>query len=312
MQEMIKQSLNKVESSVPTTVSSTVSYQRSSQVELFKDHPAPDYQQHTIKNSSIDEIFHYINPLMLYGRHLGIKGKIVKLLSSGQKELALKEMQADKANEIFNTVEQLKKQYKKSHLIPAATYRFFYAQSKDNNIYLFNEQHKELAILPFPRQHREDGLCLADYVSPLGDDHFSTIALFVVTVGRGIKEEVERLKQQGEYLNSHALAALALESAEGYAELIHSKLRAQLGFTDPIDITMLERFQAKYQGKRYSFGYPACPDLDNQKIIFNLLQVESEIGVQLTEGNMMEPEASVSAIVFQHPQASYFSVGANE
>ena len=138
------------------------------------------------------------------------------------------------------------------------------------------------------------------------------MAMFVVSVGHGIREEVEKLKAEGQYLKSHALAALALESAEAYAELTHSKLRAQLGFSDNLDMTMMERFQAKYQGKRYSFGYPACPDLENQQLLFKLMQPSLEIGVQLTEGNMMEPEASVSALVFQHPQASYFSIGNNE
>ena len=80
------------------------------------------------------------------------------------------------------------------------------------------------------------------------------------------------------------------------------------GFSDPVETTMMERFQAKYRGKRYSFGYPACPRLNDQELLFNLLKPE-DIGVELTDGFMMDPEASVSAIVFHHPQASYFSVG---
>jgi 5-methyltetrahydrofolate--homocysteine methyltransferase len=83
------------------------------------------------------------------------------------------------------------------------------------------------------------------------------------------------------------------------------------GFPDPIDMKMVERFQAKYRGKRYSFGYPACPDLEGQKMIWQLLKPE-EIGVELTEGFMMDPEASVSALVFHHPQAEYFSVGGSQ
>ncbi|NBT59326.1 hypothetical protein EBT16_11140, partial [bacterium] len=83
------------------------------------------------------------------------------------------------------------------------------------------------------------------------------------------------------------------------------------GYPDPLNTTMLERFQAKYHGKRYSFGYPACPRLDDQKILFELLQAE-HIGVQLTDGFMMDPEASVSALVFHHPQASYFSTGPHD
>ncbi len=295
----------------PSPSTSSENTKRSSKITLFKDNPAPDYKQHTIKNSSIDEIFHYINPLMLYGRHLGINGKIVKLLSENKKAEALELMKGDKALEIFDKVEKIKQHYKTTHLIPQATFRFFKANSQGNEIFLYSAEEKKLGSFHFPRQHKTDGLSLADYVLPYSEG-FSTIALFAVTVGKNIKEEVERLKKEGEFLASHALAAIALESAEAYAELIHSKIRSLLGIGDRINMTMLERFQAKYQGKRYSFGYPACPDLDNQKQLFSLLNVEQEIGVKLTEGNMMDPEASVTAIVFQHPQATYFSVGNSE
>ena len=105
--------------------------------------------------------------------------------------------------------------------------------------------------------------------------------------------------------------ALAVETAEAYAEMLHGQLRAQWGFPDAPEMTMMERFQAKYRGCRYSFGYPACPRLDDQAILWKLLRPE-EIGVQLTDGFMMDPEASVSALVVQHPAAKYFGVGEGE
>ena len=108
-------------------------------------------------------------------------------------------------------------------------------------------------------------------------------------------------------LKSHIVQALALESAEGYAEYLHSFLRSAWGFADSPQMTMMEKFQAKYQGKRFSFGYPACPRLEDQEILFKLLK-PSDIGVTLTEGFMMDPEASVSAIVFHHPDAKYFGI----
>ena len=91
-------------------------------------------------------------------------------------------------------------------------------------------------------------------------------------------------------------------------ERIHARMRALWGFPDSSDLTKKDIFQAHYRGKRYSFGYPACPDLESQALLFSLLRPE-EIGVELTEGFMMEPEASVSALVFSHPDAAYFSVG---
>ncbi|HVM44471.1 MAG TPA: vitamin B12 dependent-methionine synthase activation domain-containing protein, partial [Candidatus Thermoplasmatota archaeon] len=104
---------------------------------------------------------------------------------------------------------------------------------------------------------------------------------------------------------SHAVQALALETAEGFAEYLHKRIREAWGIPDPEGLTMRDLFQANYRGLRVSFGYPACPDLADQEKLFRLLAPE-DIGVRLTEGHMMDPEASVSALVFQHPDARYF------
>ena len=133
-----------------------------------------------------------------------------------------------------------------------------------------------------------------------------SVAFFITTAGEGIRPKAEELKNAGEYLLCHALQALAVETAEAAAEWLHAKLRAAWGFPDPPEITMLDRFQGRYRGKRYSFGYPACPDLGDQTTLFRLLD-GNKIGVELTEGFMMDPEASVSALVLHHPQARYFA-----
>jgi len=160
----------------------------------------------------------------------------------------------------------------------------------------------------FARQPRAGGLCLSDYVGQGFPDRPDVLAFFVTSVGRGVRELAEQLKNRGDYLRSHILQALALESAEAYAEYLHAQIRKSWGFPDAPELTMMERFQAKYHGKRYSFGYPACPRLDDQAKLWELLRPQ-DIGVELTDGFMMDPEASVSAIVFHHPQATYFSVG---
>ena len=108
------------------------------------------------------------------------------------------------------------------------------------------------------------------------------------------------------FFEAHALQALAIETAEGAAEWLHRRIREDWGFPDPPAMTMRERFTARYRGKRYSFGYPACPNLEDQQGIWKLLQPD-EIGVSLTEGMMMDPEASVSALVFHHPDCTYFT-----
>jgi 5-methyltetrahydrofolate--homocysteine methyltransferase len=133
------------------------------------------------------------------------------------------------------------------------------------------------------------------------------IGLLLVTAGQGVSDLAREWREKGDYLRSHALQATALELAEAFAERMHHIMRDVWGIPDHAEMTMAERFGAKYIGQRFSFGYPACPNLDDQQQLFELLQPK-DIGVELTEGCMMEPEASVSAIVFAHPEARYFNV----
>jgi 5-methyltetrahydrofolate--homocysteine methyltransferase len=130
--------------------------------------------------------------------------------------------------------------------------------------------------------------------------------MFVVTAGAGIRQKSEEWKQAGEFFNAHALQALAIETAEACAEWLHRRVREDWGFPDAPSMTMHDRFTSKYRGKRYSFGYPACPRLEDQQGIWKLLHPE-DIGVELTEGMMMDPEASVSALVFHHLDCAYFT-----
>ncbi|MEK7355610.1 MAG: vitamin B12 dependent-methionine synthase activation domain-containing protein, partial [Bdellovibrionota bacterium] len=197
-------------------------------------------------------------------------------------------------------------------LRPHAVYRFFPACGDGNSIVLFSDEarSKQLAKFDFGRQVKGEGLCLADYVAPRSGPPDS-FAMFVTTVGENVREVAAELKGKGEFLKSHILSALAIESAEGYAEHLHAFIRAAWGHPDDPSTTMVDRFQAKYRGKRYSFGYPACPRIEDQELLFELLHPQ-DIGVQLTEGYMMDPEASVSAIVFHHPDAKYYGLGAGE
>lgn len=285
---------------------------RSSSISILTELPVPpDTRRHVLRNSPIEQIWKYINPLMLYGRHLGIKGKTVRLLEkASQDRKLLQDLKRDdpKSLEIWQAVEEVKEEYKNSDILaPAAVYQFIRAHSSGNFLTLNTEDTDRPITFHFPRQAKTQGLCISDYVSPDRESN-DTVGCFVVTVGQGIRNLAEQLKIRGLYLKSHLVQALALESAEAYAELLHSQMRRAWGFPDSPEMTMLERFQAKYRGKRYSFGYPACPRLDDQRTLWQLLQPE-EIGVHLTEGFMMDPESSVSALVFHHPEATYFSVG---
>lgn len=289
---------------------------RSKAIRILTELPQPpDLEKHVIKNASIEQIWRFINPLMLYGRHLGIKGGVVRLLNraftdpKARQEVA----QSDpKSFKIWEAVEEVKAEFKGQEVLsPSAIYQFFRANAAGNSLHLYDGKNPEarLQTFEFPRQRKEDGLCLADYTAPKdGKPPRDSVAFFVVSVGKRVREISEEFKLRGDYLKSHIIQALALESAEAYAEMLHSQIRKSWGYPDPTEITMMERFQAKYHGKRYSFGYPACPKLDDQALLWKILKPE-EIGVQLTEGFMMDPESSVSALVFHHPDATYFSVG---
>jgi len=113
---------------------------------------------------------------------------------------------------------------------------------------------------------------------------------------------------EGRYFEAHGLQAIALEAAEGFAEKIHQQIRREWGFPDDENQSRDDLFKLKYRGIRVSFGYPACPRLEDQSILWDVLSPDKEIGVELSEECMMEPEASVSALVFHHPQARYFRI----
>jgi 5-methyltetrahydrofolate--homocysteine methyltransferase len=258
----------------------------------------PDLKLHVLSDFSVEDVFRYINPIMLYGKHLGLKSP-ERALAEGQ----------PKAIELYREVAQIQDEILARKLMTAkAVYRFFPARSEGDRLKLFlsPSDAQPVETFDFPRQTNGERLCLSDFVAPKDD----FVALFAVTCGAGIRELSDRYRDEGSYLKSHALQAIAVESAEGFAELLHERLRAMWGFADPAGMAIKEKFQAKYRGLRVSFGYPACPNLEDQKKLFRLLEPEKNIGVQLTEGFMMEPEASVSALVFHHPDAHYFSVGA--
>ena len=246
----------------------------------------------------LNEVWSYINPFMLYGRHMGFRGDF-------EKRLAERDV---KAVELFESMEEVKREAAE-FMKPRAVWQFFEAESDGEAMHLFAPGGVEpVHTFQFPRQRLGDFLCLSDYVLPPRDGKRDHIALFVVTAGEGVRERSEKAKNDGYYFKSHGMQALAIESAEACAEWLHRRIREDWGFPDPPGMTMAQRFTSRYRGKRYSFGYPACPNLEDQAGIWKLLRPE-EIGVQLTEGFMMDPEASVSALVFQHPDCTYFSVG---
>jgi 5-methyltetrahydrofolate--homocysteine methyltransferase len=260
----------------------------------------PDLKLHVLESYDLDAIFPYINPVMLYTRHLGFKGKFADALAAGDA----------KARELRSQVERVEAEMlRRSDIRASAVYKFFRAYSDGDSLVITCPEGDHVKErFDFGRQAKDGGLCLADFVAPRDSGRTDYVAFLATTIGPGVRALADEWKDKGDYLRSHILQILALESAEAFAELLHQKIREMWGFADPAGITKQEIFKARYRGVRVSFGYPACPRLEDQAQLFRLLDVEKSIGVHLTDGFMMEPEGSVSALVFHHPEARYFSL----
>jgi len=260
----------------------------------------PDTDRHVLRDVPLSHVIPYVNMQMLLGHHLGLKGNVEALLKEGN----------EKAVKLKETVDGILQQGSSDGILKAhGMYRFFPAQSSGNDVIIYdpNDTTKEIKRFSFPRQQVEPYLCLADFLKSVDSGVMDYVGFLVVTAGHGIRDLANEWKDSGDYLRSHALQSVALEVAEGLAERVHHMMRDICGYPDPADMTMKQRHGARYQGIRVSFGYPACPNLEDQGPLFELMQPE-DIGVELTEGFMMEPEASVSAMVFAHPEAQYFNV----
>ena len=258
---------------------------------------APHFSPVVNDQHDIETIWNYINPQMLYGNHMGLKGNVVRLL----------EKQDKKAVELKGRLDMLKNRIVDEKLLkPRAIYQFFKVRVSDNAVIILDHKtEKEQTRFVFPRQRDGLQLCLTEFLNP---NEIDSICFFVVTCGHGVADVAKKLMDEGNYFDSHGLSALALESAEGYAEYIHQLIRSNWGIPDPKTIKPDDMFKTKYTGKRFSFGYPACPRLEDQALLWDLMPIKQRIGVDLSDEYMMSPEASVSAMVFHHPEARYFSI----
>jgi len=250
-----------------------------------------------IETATLEEIWPYMNKQMVYGHHLGIKGNITSLIEKGD----------EKVLKIEALLNKLKKKIQDEALLTAkAIYQFFKVKVSQNDLIILNPTSlEEIQRFSFPRQDDSYQLCLTDFVHPHQIDE---VCFFVLTAGDGIAKLAKEFLEKGDYFESHGLSAIALEAAEGFAERLHQKIRKTWGIPDPETLSIEDLYKLKYTGVRVSFGYPACPNLEDQGKLWTLLRPDQTIGVTLSEEFMMDPEASVSALVFRHPQARYFSI----
>ncbi len=187
-------------------------------------------------------------------------------------------------------------------LKPQAVYGYWPAQSEGDDLVIFDPETinsprpVEIMRFTFPRQAKGESLCLADYFAPSGADRIDTAIFQVVTVGQQATERFDQLEAEGRYSEAYYTHGLAVQTAEASAEYLHRYIRAELGIGEE-------------QGKRYSWGYPAIPELEDHRKVFDLLPAEKELGMILTSAFQLVPEQSTAAIILHHPEARYFNTG---
>ncbi len=204
---------------------------------------------------------------------------------------------------------------------PKVIYGYFPAQGEGNDIVVYEPYEgartgaiapgaklKELLRFTFPRQREGRKLCISDFFARKNSGVMDVLGLSLVTIGDKASVETQRLFEGGEYTRYLYLHGLSVETAEALAEYLHKKMREELGIQAEDSPHIRDLFHQKYRGSRYSFGYPACPNLEDQTKLFALLKPEENVGVKLTTGFLLEPEQSTSAIVVHHPAAKYFVV----
>ena len=193
-------------------------------------------------------------------------------------------------------------------LKPQAVYGYWQAAGQGNDLILFDTDGRtELARFALPRQPKEDGECIADFVRDIDDAERDVIGLQIVTMGSRASEVARAWFAENRYQDYLYLHGLSVEMAEAMAEYVHKRIRAELGFAGEDEREMEKMLGQGYRGSRYSFGYPACPKLEDQVPLLRLLDA-GRIGVSLSEEFQLDPEQSTSAIVVLNPKAKYFSV----
>ena len=198
-------------------------------------------------------------------------------------------------------------------LQPAVVYGYFPANKDGNDVVIWTDETatEERCRFSFPRQSEHPYLCIADFFRPVGptpeDTALDVAAFHVVTMGHAISERTAELFAADKYQDYLLLHGIGVEMAEALAELWHRRIREELGFADQDGPDLHGLFRQQYRGGRYSWGYPACPDLEDNETVAHLLEAE-RIGIEVSEdtGFQFHPEQSTSAIICHHPRAKYF------
>lgn len=278
----------------------STSTERSSVVQPAPNIPVPPfYGTRVRKDFDLNELFQYINHTALFKNQWQLK-------TASQADYA--RLVEEKYLPVLHDLQ--KEVAANGWLEPKVVYGYFACQAEGNDVVLYDAPGSGNVIqrFTFPRQREGRKLSIADFFLPKESGKFDVIGLSVVTIGSRASQVTKKLFDGGEFTKYLYLHGLSVETAEAVAELLHKQMREELGIAGDDAPRISDLFHQKYRGSRYSFGYPACPNLEDQTKIFAVLKPEETIGVHLTTGYHMEPEQSTSAIVVHHPQAKYFVV----
>ncbi len=265
--------------------------------------PAPPFWgTRVVDGLDLDDIYPFINPVALFRGQWGVKKGA---LSEAEYEAIIQ----DKVRPAF---EALKARCRDERILrPAVVYGYFPCLSQGNDLIIFDpEDHgREIERFRFPRQESGKRLCISDFFLSVGSEwgKRDVVGMSCVTMGPRATEAARALFESNKYTDYLYLHGLGVESAEALAEFWHKRMRQELGIAADDSPRIKELFTQHYRGSRYSFGYPACPDLSDQEKLWRLLQPE-RIGCTLTENWQIDPEQSTSAIIVHHPSAKYFNV----
>jgi 5-methyltetrahydrofolate--homocysteine methyltransferase len=262
--------------------------------------PAPPFWgPRTIARVPVKAVVPYLNERMLYQFQWGYR-------KDGRSLAEYREWAKDELRPVVRRMLDIA--IREEILTPQAAYGYWPCAAEGNDVILFDpDSGQELTRFSFPRQNKEGGLCIADFFRDVAEETRDVIALQVVTMGRRASEAAREWFADNRYQDYLYLHGLSVEMAEAFAEYLHKRIRGELGFAAEEARDPEAMLSQGYRGSRYSFGYPACPNLADQKQLLDLLRA-GEIGITLSEEDQLDPEQSTSAIVVHHPQAKYFSV----
>jgi 5-methyltetrahydrofolate--homocysteine methyltransferase len=247
------------------------------------------------KGIALDDVAEYLNLTALFRNQWGFRPE------DGEDDAAFK----DRVKATLR--EQLAKAKEQDLLVPQVAYGHFAANAEGNDLIIWKDESRtsEWMRFTFPRQRKEPWLCISDFFRPTGSDEEDFASFMLCSIGSRASEETARLFAENHYQDYLFLHGLSVEMAEATAEYWHRRIREELGFADEDGPTLAGLFRQQYRGGRYSWGYPACPDLDDNAKVVELLGGD-RIGVTVSEGFQLHPEQTTNAIICHHPEAKYF------